>query len=43
VVEAVSDGEARVLRYIMGKVNPQWESVYGEDRLAQRDPRLAGR
>ncbi len=40
VVEAVSDGEARVLRYMMGKVNPQWESVYGEDRLAQQDPRL---
>jgi hypothetical protein len=40
VVEAVSDGEARVLRYMMGKVNSQWESVYGEDRLAQQDPRL---
>jgi hypothetical protein len=26
VVEAVSDGEARVLRYMMGKVNPAWET-----------------
>ena len=34
VVEAVSDGEARVLRYMMGKVNPEWETLYGEDRLA---------
>ena len=40
VVEAVSDGEARVLRYMMGKVNPEWETLYGEDRLAQKDPRL---
>ena len=40
VVEAVSDGEARVLRYMMGKVNPEWEALYGEDRLAQQDPRL---
>ena len=40
VVEAVSDGEARVLRYMMGKVNPEWETTYGEDRLAQQDPRL---
>jgi DNA-binding CsgD family transcriptional regulator len=40
VVEAVSDGEARVLRYVMGKVNPAWETVYGQDRLAQQDPRL---
>jgi DNA-binding CsgD family transcriptional regulator len=40
VVEAVSDGEARVLRYMMGKVNPAWETTYGEDRLAQQDPRL---
>jgi hypothetical protein len=40
VVEAVSDGEARVLRYMMGKVNPEWETMYGEQRLAQQDPRL---
>ena len=40
VVEAVSDGEARVLRYMMGRVNPAWATVYGEDRLAQQDPRL---
>jgi DNA-binding CsgD family transcriptional regulator len=40
VVEAVADGEARVLRYIMGRVYPQWETVYGEERLAQHDPRL---
>jgi DNA-binding CsgD family transcriptional regulator len=40
VVEAVSDGEARVLRPMMGKVNPEWETLYGEDRLAQQDPRL---
>ena len=40
VVEAVSDGEARVLRYVMGKVNPDWETLYGEGRLAQQDPRL---
>ncbi len=39
-VEAVSDGEARVLRYMAGKVNPAWETVYGEHRLAQHDPRL---
>lgn len=39
-VEAVSDGEARVLRYMMGKVNAEWETLYGEDRLAQQDPRL---
>ena len=40
VVEAVSDGDARVLRYMMGKVNPEWETIYGDDRLAQQDPRL---
>lgn len=40
VVEAVSDGEARVLRYMVGKVNSEWETLYGEDRLAQQDPRL---
>jgi DNA-binding CsgD family transcriptional regulator len=40
VVEAVSDGEARVLRYMMGKVNPAWETLYGEQRLAQQDLRL---
>jgi hypothetical protein len=40
VVEAVSDGEARVLRYMVGKINPAWETLYGEHRLAQQDPRL---
>lgn len=40
VVEAASDAEARVLRYMMGKVNPQRETLYGEDLLAQQDPRL---
>jgi hypothetical protein len=39
-VEALSDGEARVLRYMMGKVHPEWETLYSEDRLAQQDPRL---
>lgn len=40
MVEAVSDGEARVLRYMLGKVNQEWETLYGEGRLAQQDPRL---
>jgi DNA-binding CsgD family transcriptional regulator len=40
VVEAVSEGDARVLRYLAGKVNPVWETAYGEDGLAQKDPRL---
>jgi LuxR family quorum sensing-dependent transcriptional regulator len=40
VVEAVSDGDARVLRYMMGKVNFAWEAAYDEGRLAQKDPRL---
>ena len=40
VVEAISDGEAGVLRYMMGRVNPEWETLYGEFRLAQRVPRL---
>lgn len=40
VVEAVSDGEARVLRHMVGKVNSKWERFYSEQRFAQRDPRL---
>ena len=42
MVEAVSDGELRVLRYMMGKVNPEWETLYGEDRLAKKDPPAPG-
>jgi LuxR family quorum-sensing transcriptional regulator LasR len=40
VVEAVADGEARVLRYMLGKADPEWEAAYEEDQLAQHDLRL---
>jgi DNA-binding CsgD family transcriptional regulator len=40
VVEAISDGEARALRYVVGRVDLQWETLYAEERLARQDPRL---
>ena len=40
VVEAVSDGEARVLRFLVGKVDTPWGDVYAEERLSQSDIRI---